>query len=185
MSSKDNRFRNRNAGVTASATVKYAGGAATPKASFNRPANVTLYDVGDTVANNVAAGSVVPLTFAAAREFASSFFIQSARLTKTGQNAANAVFWLHLFEELPTPVSGDGGPFQSNKAAAYLGGFEFSAMRAFSDGCCAMGVPLQDAPIVVELAEGVRTIYGLLEVRGAYAPNNSEKFEVTLGLQQD
>lgn len=185
MSSKDNRYRNFNLGVTSSATVKFAGGAANVKASFLRPANVIPYDIGDLVANHATVGSVVPLAFVAAREFATSFFIQSVRLSKSGQNAANAVFWLHLYAELPTPVNGDGGAFQSNKAAAYLGGYEFSGMRVFTDGAWACGVPLQDAPIVVELAEGNRTIWGLLEARGAHVPSSGEKFEVTLGLQQD
>lgn len=193
MSSNDNRFRNRNSGITASATVKYAGGAAVPKASFLRPANVTPYDIGDLIADNAVAAQVAPLAFTAAREFASSFFLMKAILTKTSANVANAAFVLHLFKTQPTPVNGDGGIFQSNKAADYLGSITFGAMRAFSDGAWVTGVPDSDGPIVVDLsdlgldAQGkpLRTIYGLIETRGAYVPGNAEKFEVSLCLQQD
>jgi hypothetical protein len=197
MSSRDNRFRNRTGGVTSSATVKYAGGAALVRASFLRPADVTPYDVGDLVADKTVAGQVAPLAFVAAREFASSFFIMKARLSKTNVNVGNAVFVLHLYGEQPMPANGDNGAFQSNKAAAYLGAIGFPAMRAFNDGAWGAGLPVDGGPITVDLGlngainansqadNNFRTIWGLLEVRGAYVPTNAEKFEVTLELQQD
>lgn len=185
MSSKDNRFRNRNNGVTASATVKYAGGAATPKATFVRPADVTPYDAGDLVANSTVAGTVAPLAFTAAREFATSFFVIKARLRKSTANLTGAAFLLHLFASAPTVANGDNVLLQANKSADYLGSIDITSMKAFTDGAWGAGVSTLNGPITVELAEGVRTIYGLLEARDAYVPGSGETFEVTLELQQD
>lgn len=185
MSSKDNRFRNRNNGVTASATVKYAGGAATPKASFLRPADVLAYAAGDLVANSTVAAQVVPLAITAAREFADSFFVIKARLRKSTANIANAAFLIHLYASAPLLVNGDNGAVLSDKSADYLGSIAINSMRAFSDGSWGVGVSTMDGPITVELADGVRTVYGLLEARDAYIPGSSETFEVTLELQQD
>lgn len=190
MSSVDERFRGRGTPgrepVRNATVIKFAGGAATPKATFTRPGtDATQYDAGDLIANDVAAPNVVPLAFVAAREFATSLFILRARLRKSSPSVTEAAFLLHLFTDAPAPVNGDNGALSTNKSAAYLGAIFFASMQPFTDGAWGSGIPAQEGPMIVELAEGSRTIYGLLQAQGAYIPIAGETFEVTLEVQQD
>lgn len=181
MSSTDERFKNRGGHTRNAAVVKYAGGSSTPSASFQRPHNVAPYAAGQLVAPD----PVVPMQFTAMREYATSCLLVKARLRKSGLGLAGAAFVLHLYTDLPVPVNPDGGVFLTDKSSAYIGSFDIFDMRAFSDGAWGVGAPTVDGPICVELAQDQRVLYGLLEVRGGYTPDDGETFEVTLELQQD
>lgn len=189
MSLADERFRNRDTKVRNASVVKFAGGAATPKASFARKAVPITYTVGAIVAQETAAAMEFK---EAAREYASTLLILKARLRKSSPNLINAAFVLHLFSEAPAPVNQDGGAFLTDKSASYLGSIDIFSFRAFSDGATGVGAPTADGPICVELPQGtpavpkdVRSIFGLLEARGAYDSIAGEVFEVTLEVQQD
>lgn len=191
----DERYRNRRNEVINAPIVKYAGGSATPKATFKRPANTDAYVAGDIILP----ADAQPMEFLAAREFANSFILIKARLRKSSPELLNAAFVLHLFTQKPTPANPDGQPFSTDKSAAYIGSFDIFTMRAFSDGAVGVGSPTVEGPICVEIQPQVadpscgatttppntRTVYGLLEVRAAYVPVAEETFEVTLEVQQD
>lgn len=182
MSSNDERFRNRSKDTRNAAVVKYAGGAATVKASFTRPADAVQYAVGDIVGP---AAPLIPMEFIAAREYATSFLVVKARLRKSSPVILAAAFVLHLFTEKPTAANPDNGAFLCDKSAAYVGSFDIFNLKAFSDGAWGVGSATVDGPICVELPAEKRILYGLLEARGAYVPTSEELFELTLELQQD
>jgi hypothetical protein len=161
---------------------------ATPTAStMTRPANTTAYAVGALVANSVTAGSVVPLSFTAARIAAGNFAVRTALLKKSGSIITNAAFRLHLFSASPTiATTGDAGVFATvvSGSATYLGYFDILFMQAFADGAIGSGAPWVGNEIDVALASG-QTVYGLLEARGAYTPASAETFTASLQVWQN
>lgn len=180
--------------VDASAPVLAAGEAhigqvggtgARPSANFTRPADTTAYAVGDLVANSTTAGSVAAMQFTAARVAAGSFMLRRCKIAKSGTGVTSALFRLHLFTAAPATVTnGDNGAFSVSGVADYLGAFDVTVDRAFTDGAAGVGVPVSGSEITVKLASG-QIIYGLLEARGAYTPGNAEVFTVTLEDLQD
>lgn len=162
--------------ITTSGTVNVS-------ANFNRPADTTGYAVGDLVANSTSAGSVVPLSLAAARIAAGSGSIRRGRLKKSGTSLTNATFRMHLYGASPTPANGDNSAFSTGEST-YLGSIDIIMDRAFSDGCKGVGVPGQGADINFKLASGT-TVYVLIEATSAYTPVSGETFTVELEVFQD
>lgn len=154
--------------------------------SFVRPADTTAYAVGDLVANNTTAGSVVALTFAnAVRTAGDCVRIERARITKTSTPLTNAIFRLHLFETVPVPSVGDNAAFDSSGALSttgalvYAGAVNVTMGMSGSDGATGRGVPDFGAGITLSPTSGT-SIFGLLEAQGAYTPVSGETFAVIL-----
>jgi hypothetical protein len=146
--------------------------------TFTRPADATPYASGDLVANNVTAGSVVPISvpFGAATT-ESQIELSRIRLFKSTTGVANAAFRIHLFSTLPTVSSGDNAAIViATGAAGYLGFFDIATMQSFTDG--ANGTITTGSNRIV--LTGTATIYALIEARGAYTPGTSETFTLTL-----
>ena len=156
---------------------------ATPSANFTRPADTTAYASGDLVANSTTAGSVVPLSWTAARIGAGSFMVRRARLKKSTTSVTNASFRLHLYAASPTCTNGDNGAWLTTEST-YLGAIDITIDKAFSDAASGIGAPNTGSEISVELSSG-QTIYGLIEARGAYTPGNAEVFTGILELFQN
>lgn len=175
----------RNFVVTISGVVAVGGTTATPAAAtMTRPTDTNAYISGDLVANNTTAGSVVPLSFTAARIATGSFMVRRGRLKKSTATLTNASFRLHLYTTSPTPANGDNGAWSTDQAATYLGAIDVTCDKAFTDGATGNGVPNVGAEINVSLASG-QTIYGLSEARAAYGPGNAETFIWTLEVLQN
>lgn len=156
------------------------GSVITPEVTFTRPANTTAYTSGDLVANNVTAGSVVPMEFTAARTAANSFSISRIRLRKSGTSVTNAAFRVHLYAAAPTPANGDNATWSTDKAADYIGSYDITMDKAFTDG--AFGAVT--GTMMHRLAAGDK-IYALIEARGAYTPVSGETFGLRLEVVQD
>lgn len=157
---------------------------ATPSASFARPADTTAYAAGDLVANSVTAGSVVPLAIAVARANGGTGRLIRARVAKSGTSLTAASFRVHLYRTAPTVANGDNGAWLTT-IAGYLGAFDVTMDRAFSDGAMGIGAPLTGAVISFVADAGVTALYALIEARAAYTPVSGETFTVTLEADQD
>jgi hypothetical protein len=153
-------------------------------ASFSRPADTTAYAAGDLVANSVTAGSVAPMTFAAARLADKGFMIRRARIKKSTAGLTAAAFRLHLYRQSPVVGNGDNGAWLSDEKT-YLGSIDVTMDRAFSDGAAGIGAPNNGSDISGLPNTGTVNIFGLLEARAAYTPGNVESFTVTLEIHQD
>jgi hypothetical protein len=155
-------------------------------ANFTRPADTTAYASGDLAANSTTAASVTALSWTAAEAYttqaSAGFFIRAAKLKKSTTSVTNAAFRLHLYGTDPAAstgiANGDNGAFSVNDAA-YLGWFDFGAMVGHRNFAVARSAPAAGAEISHALSSG-QTIYGLLEVRGAYTPGSAEVFTVEL-----
>ena len=151
-------------------------------ALFARPGDATAYAAGDLVANNTAAGSVVPLTFDMTRVNGGTGLVRRARLSTTHTALAGTeIFRLHLFRAAPTPANGDNGAFSVNGVTAiHLGYFDITLDRVFNDGSKGIGVPAAGGEITFDAIAGTKTLFGLLEARTNYAPTTNETFTVAL-----
>lgn len=161
------------------------GRIATPSANFTRPNDTTAYASGDLVANSTTAGSVSAMSWTAARVAAGSFFIRRLKFRKSGTSTTNASFRVHLLLASPATITnGDNGAFSVSGVADYIGAFDVTADRAFTDGAYGTALPISGSEINVKLASG-QTIYGLIEARAAYTPSAQEVFTVDLEIQQN
>jgi hypothetical protein len=161
------------------------GAIANPSANFTRPNDTTAYASGDLVANSTTAGSVSAMTFTVARVSSGSVMLRRCRFQKSGTSVNNASFRVHLFASAPgTVTNGDNGAFSVSGAADYLGAFDVTVDRAFTDGALGFGNPVVGFEIGIKLSSGT-TIRGLIEARAAYTPVAQEVFTVGFDAYQD
>lgn len=180
-----------NSGLVSATTVRVSqatdvpvssiGFIANPTGNFTRPGDTTPYASGDLVANSTTAGSVVPVTLAVARVNNGSVMLRRLKLHKSTTTTTNAAFRVHLFRAVPgTVTNGDNGVFSVSGVADYLGGFDVTIDRAFTDGAAGFGMPIIGNDISVKVANGAMTIFALVEARAAYVPGNAEVITITL-----
>lgn len=141
-------------------------------ATLTRPSDTTAYASGDLVANSTTAGSVV---FPNAS--ANCPILRRLIFTKSGTSITNASFRIHIFAQSPTTGGGDNATFSVTKEG-YLGAFDVTVDRAFSNGACGVGVPITGTEI---LNPNFGALYFIVEARGAYTPASGETF--TLAFQ--
>ena len=156
-------------------------------ASFTRPSDTNAYASGDLVANSVTAGSVVPMTFTAARDLDMTGMVRRARIKVNDNSAWNgATLRLHLYKgPAITCANGDNGAWSTTESA-YLGDIDVTLSLAFSDPFAkGIGVPNQGSEISFSPAPGTTSIFGLLEARGAVTPGSGDQFTVELEIVQN
>ena len=158
-----------------------------PSASFTRPADTTTYAVGDLIANSTTAGSVVPMEFTVARSNGGGVSIEKMRMFKSGTGISGAAFQLRLYRESPTVSNGDNGAYLCNKAADFLGAFNFSLadMIVHTDGVACNGITSTGYPVQANVKAGQTKVYGLLYAAAAYAPTSAESFTFIPETRQD
>jgi hypothetical protein len=157
---------------------------ARPTANFTRPADTTAYASGDLVANSTTAGSVTPLSLTCGRASSGSGatgLIRRIKIHKTNTGVTSASFRVHLYSASPTCTNGDNGAWLTTQAAGYLGAFDVTVDRAFSDGAAGVGAPVTGS----DVAFTTQTVYALVEARGAYTPGNAEVITVTAEVLQN
>lgn len=151
--------------------------------NFTRPADTTAYASGDLVANSVTAGSVVPITITASLANDGKVAIPRVRLKKSNTSLTNASFRVHLYKSSPTCTNGDNGAWLTTEST-YIGAFDVTMDRAFSDGAKGTGVPLIGNFVLAEMASGTMTIFALIEARAAYPPASAEVFTLACEVLQ-
>lgn len=187
--------KSASAPVTIASDQGYAGNVGgitvtqSASSTITRPADTAAYASGDLVANSVTAGSVNNLQFTTlARISGGSGVIIGAQIQKSTASTTNAAFRLHLFNTAPTYTSaGDNSAISTVVVASgkgYLGYIDVTAMVAFSDVAWGSGAPDNSRGGIPYVATA-QIIYGLLEVRGAYAPGNAEVFTIVVDALQD
>jgi hypothetical protein len=162
---------------TAANPIQTQGSATIAGGSFTRPADTTVYAIGDLVANSTVAGSVVPVAIAATAAGGVGE-IRRARFTTTKTGLAGTeVFRIHFFKLSPTVTNGDNGAFAPQGITAiFLGKIDVTMTELYSDGCKGVGVPAVGSGIVFDTATG--SIYALIEARSAYTPISGEVFTI-------
>ena len=156
---------------------------ATPSATFTRPNDANAYASGDLVANNVTNTSVVPMSWVVSgASIHGNLFVRRARIEKSTTSVTNSSFRVHLYETSPTVTNGDNGVWTSTYSS-YLGSLDVVVDKAFSDGAAGTGGLTSSTGNEIVIDGTVdKTIYGLLEARGAYTPGAQEVFVVILEI---
>lgn len=172
-------------GATENHIGEVGGVSARPSGNFTRPSDTTAYASGDLVANSTTAGSVVPITIAVGRGASGSAatgMLRRLRLRKSGTSITNAQFRVHVYSTASiTFANGDNGAWSTNAMANYIGSFDVTVDRAFTDGAAGVGVPT----IGSEITFITQNVYAVLEARAAYTPGNAEVFTVELEVLQN
>lgn len=151
--------------------------------SFTRPNDTTAYASGDLVANSVTAGSVVPVTVTASLANDGKVAIPRVRLKKSGTSLTNASFRVHLYKTTPTCTNGDNGAWLTTEST-YIGAFDVTIDRAFSDAAKGTGAPLIGNFAIAEMSASTMTIFALIEARAAYTPVANEVFTLACEVIQ-
>jgi uncharacterized protein YbbC (DUF1343 family) len=104
---------------------------------------------------------------------------RTSGVTAIGAVPANASFRVHLFSSLPTVTNGDNGAFFSTKSANYIGAFDVTLNRGFSDGFIGIGLPVTGSEMIAKNLAN-ENLYGLVQATAAYTPVSAEVFTITL-----
>ncbi|WP_230770725.1 hypothetical protein [Sphingomonas sp. Leaf4] len=167
------------------------GGLTVVSASLTRPADTTAYAAGDLVANNVAAGAVVPIELTeVTRAGVEAIRIERVRLRKTSSALVGAVFRVHLFRRVPVVTAGDNAAFDNGAGllsladiTGYVGSADIIMDRAAAIGAIGMGLVNGGGGITCETGAVVgkeRSLWALIEARGAYTPAAGETFALMI-----
>lgn len=161
----------------------------TPYSGFTRPGNTTAYQDTDLIANDVDAADVLPLRFGVSKLAHGNGRIIGARIFKDHQTFTNFNVNLHLFALPVTLTNGDNSAFAVDTTLNFLGTIAMDAstgaLVSSTDGIKRFSLTL---PISFDLeisADFGRVIYGYLEAKAAYAPQNQEQFRVWLEIEDD
>lgn len=150
---------------------------------MTRPADTVTYAAGDLIANSTAAGSVTPITIAAARAINAPTQFRRMRISSNDPAwaTANAIIRVHLFRGLPVPANGDNGAFLT-PIANYVGRMDVTMDRLMSDGSHGAGAPSTGGEITSMPADGTVNWFALLEARTTVTPASGRTFVLTAEL---
>lgn len=147
--------------------------------TFTRPNNATPYTSGDLVANDTTPGSVIPLQLSTKGMTERKIYARRCKIFKSTTSVTNASFRVHLYSVPPIVTNGDNGVWLSDNGENWLGSFDVTVDKAFSNGAAGVGAPTVGSELEIDLPTG-REISGLIEARGAYTPGALEVFTVHL-----
>ncbi|WP_230769541.1 hypothetical protein [Sphingomonas sp. Leaf4] len=163
------------------------GGLTVVSAMLVRPADTTAYVAGDLVANSVNAAGVAPIELAdVTRAGVEAIRIERVRLRKTSPALVGAVFRVHLFRRVPVVTAGDNAAFDNGAGllsladiTGYVGSADIIMDRAAAIGAIGVGLVNGGGGITCETGAVVgkeRSLWALIEARGAYTPTSGETF---------
>lgn len=144
--------------------------------TVTRPADTNIYAAGDLVSNSITAGSVLYPTIQITNNNDQTMKLTRMRLRKSGTTLTNGIFRIHLYRTQPTVVNGDNGVWSTNNVANYVGSFDVTMSRAFSDGAIGIGSPTEGPYVATPPASAGNTLFYLIEARAAYTPASGEVF---------
>ena len=161
----------------------------TPSSSFTRPANTTVYTINTIVANSTTAGSVVPLSWTAARVNGGNGYVRRAVMVTSNHTLATAgSFLLHLYNgtAAPTTASGDNAAFSA--AVTEVNDFctiPITLDNKGSDNSTGRGQPDVGSECNFVTGGSTTTIWGILAVTSAYTPLSAEVEKIILEIHQN
>lgn len=155
--------------------------------TFFRPADTAVYAAGDAVTNSTT--SPTAMTFSgAARINGGSGVIVSVVLCDTANQATKPQFELWLFDALPGTIPNDNAAFTPNDTIlnTVISVVPLNVVYVGDAGASGNSILLvQGLSIPFKCASGSTSLYGLLVVKNAYTPINTEGFTFRLGILQD
>lgn len=151
-------------------------------ATFNRPADTAIYAIGDLIANNTSAGSVVPM---AVTTRSNGGILNRVRVKVNDTAWKAGTIRVHLFKDLPTVAVGDNGALNASETyqfteSNYLGYVDVTLSQQTSDGYAKGFATWQ----VIFDVSGFG-LYALLEARTAVTPGSAKTFTLALEIASD
>jgi len=152
-----------------------------PSVSFTRPSDTTAYTAGDLVASSTSADvvNVNPMFFTTGTS-GQTLYVRRAVASVTTSSTVNPNFRLHLFTSQPKVSGGDNAAIAMTPGINWFCAIDINMFTSnpFTGTNSGIGSPNNGSECAVIPPEG--GIYGLLEARGAYQPNASIVFTITL-----
>lgn len=153
------------------------------EATLIRPADTVAYTANDAIADSTSVPTAI--TFPNISRIGSgSGLILTFKLTKS-TITANTAFRLWLYSSNPVVIPADNTTFQINNAnrSSRIGYVDFVSPIVGIDCVEYFGVPVFNQ-IAFKLTSG-SSLYGILQVLGAYTPGSGEQFYFQIGVIQD
>lgn len=149
--------------------------------TLTRPNDTTAYAANDGVTNSTSAPTNLEFTSSAGTAGGTGI-IYYARLVKSTNVTTNATFRLWLYNAAPSNTPNDNAAFSQAwaNAAKRLGYIDFAIPLAGTD-CVGYEGVLSQRNIAFDLVSGT-SLYGILQVTGAYTPGAQEQFQFLVGV---
>lgn len=147
---------------------------------FTRVADTNVYASGDLIAQSTTATLCMPTPVIIGRHGAKpenggagTGMIRRLRIRKSGTSITTASVRAHLYSQ-PNIIhaNGDNGSWSTNLVQFYIGSFDVTFDKAFTDGASGTGTPTVGS----EINTVSPTVYVVLEARSAYTPSSAELF---------
>lgn len=150
-------------------------------AEFTRPADTIQYAVNDVIGTSPA--SLIEFANCAG-ENGGSGWITRIKVQKNNSNITAAQMRLHLFHTAPDPVADNAQyPLLYANKDKRIGYIDLSLETEGTGGDSAWkAVFMTNIPFVC--AAGSKSLYGVLEAKGAYTPASGEKFYVEIAVDR-
>lgn len=165
--------------AASSIPVALSGPQVARAAAFSRPANATAYSAGQLYANSTVAGSVSMITFGICPANGIPVHILKGKILMassaiTGVVITNGIFQLHLYGQQPASISnGDGGTFVTSNIN-WAGTMDCTLLDQGLDYSVGELTPTFGSSVYVTPASNSTIVYGLIQVRAAFAPQSSQ-----------
>lgn len=154
--------------------------------TVTRPADTSAYSVGDIVAQSTTNSLCYAIPFTAARYAGGTGMLRRCRVKVNDIAWANAEIYVHVFKNTPTFTNGDNGAFSAGVSESeYLGAFDVTFDRTFSDYVKGIGVPRTGSEINFDANTSSQSLYYTIETRTALTPAASETFTTTFEILQN
>ena len=149
-----------------------------------RPADTNAYAIGDLIANNTTASSVLALSLATGAKAGIATRVR-LKINDTAWKAATVR--CHFFKVAPTVTVGDNGALNVSETYAftesdYLGYVDVTLAQQTSDGYVKGFANFQFA---FDVLAGNTGIFSLLEARSAVTPGSAKTFSLVLEIAGD
>lgn len=157
-------------------------------ATMQRPNDTNSYAIGDIIAQSTTAGSCSGVAVAVARANDKTGMLRRCRVKINDVTPwTNAVLKVHVFKDPPTFTNGDNAAFSGGLSESnYIGSFDVTLDRVFSDYVKGIGVPTIGSEMNFEPHSGSQNIYYVLEARSAVStPGAGKTFTVVFETLQN
>jgi len=168
------------AGDTTSLDTKIGNTAKAEVTLAARPADTTLYTIGDVVNAN---GVTIPVAFTAARANDTTGWVIGGKATSSAVGATLPQIDLLLFDAT-FAIAADNAVFAPSDAEIlnYIGKVTFNSFTGYSTTASACDGTVK-TPISFVPASGTRLIYGVPVILNGYTPVSGEIFSFSLDLE--
>jgi hypothetical protein len=154
---------------------------------FTRPANTTNYTAGDAVSNSTGATTIITLANAVRAVGASAYIVRVA--VYTDKISITPRFRVHFYNASDATLAVDNAGFKElyTETAKHLGYVDLPNLVTARDTAASTMSTAANSSVRLPIVAGgaTRDIYAALETLDAFAPNNAQKFMLSVHVDNN